>query len=75
MSPQLELLEAEALKLASADRALLAEHLIASLDEDNEIEACWAAEVKKRVAELDSGGAKNISLTEALSDARLLLNQ
>jgi len=42
MSPQFEILEAEVLKLVPAERALLAEHIIASLDEDNEIESAWA---------------------------------
>lgn len=75
MSLQFELLEAEALKLASADRALLAEHLIASLDEDNEIEAAWALEIEKRVAGIDKGAVRSITLTDALSKARSLANQ
>ncbi|WP_081466873.1 addiction module protein [Methylobacter tundripaludum] len=45
MSTQFEILEAEVLKLVPAERALLAEHIIASLDEDNEIESAWAVEV------------------------------
>jgi putative addiction module component (TIGR02574 family) len=55
MSRQFEILEAEVLKLVPADRALLAEHIIASLDEDNEIESAWAVEVERRVAEIESG--------------------
>ena len=39
MQTQFESLEAEVLKLSVAERAKLAEHLIASLDEDSEIEA------------------------------------
>jgi hypothetical protein len=36
MSTQFEILEAEVLNLVPAERALLAEHIVASLDEDNE---------------------------------------
>ena len=43
MYTTLEALEAEALKLAPAERSRLAERLIASLDEHDEIEAAWDA--------------------------------
>ncbi|MGZ8159206.1 MAG: addiction module protein [Methylobacter sp.] len=55
MPTQFEILEAEVLKLVPAERALLAEHIIASLGEDNEIESAWAVEVERRVAEIDRG--------------------
>ena len=48
MPTPLEIVEAEALKLSASERALLAEHLLASLDQDNEIDAAWAAEVASR---------------------------
>lgn len=73
MSTQFEALEAEVLKLAPADRALLAEHLIASLDEDNEIAAAWAAEVERRVAEVESGAVVGMPCGEAIAQARAAL--
>lgn len=73
MSTQFEILEAEVLKLVSADRALLAEHLIASLDEDNEIESAWADEVERRVAEVESGVIVGMSFEEVVAQARSAL--
>ena len=73
MSIQFEILEAEVLKLVSADRALLAEHLIASLDEDNEIESAWADEVERRVAEVESGVIIGMSFEEVIAQARSAL--
>lgn len=73
MSTQFEILEAEVLKLAPSDRAMLAEHLIASLDQDNEIEAIWAVEVEKRVAEIESGSVAGMPLGEAIKQVRASL--
>lgn len=73
MSRQFEILEAEVLKLVPADRALLAEHIIASLDEDNEIESAWAVEVERRVAEIESGVVVGISFEEVIAQARAAL--
>jgi putative addiction module component (TIGR02574 family) len=57
MSNQVEVLEAEAMKLSPEERARLADRLIASLSEDAEIEEAWAAEVKRRVTEIEAGRA------------------
>ncbi len=73
MSPQFEILEAEVLKLVPAERALLAEHIIASLDEDNEIESAWAVEVERRVAEIESGTVVGIPFEEVIAQARAAL--
>ena len=61
MQTQFETLEAEALKLTVAEPAKLAEHLIASLDEDSEIEEAWAAETDRRIAEIEAGTVQGIS--------------
>lgn len=52
----------EALQLPSTSRAHLASTLIRSLDNesDADAEAAWAAEIDRRVAELDSGKVKAI---------------
>jgi putative addiction module component (TIGR02574 family) len=70
METQLEILEAQALKLTTSERAHLAEHLIASLDEDGEIEEAWAAEVERRIAEIDGGHVQMIPAEEAIARAR-----
>jgi putative addiction module component (TIGR02574 family) len=73
MQTQFETLEAEALKLSPAERAKLAEHLIASLDEDSEIEEAWAAETERRIAEIEAGTAQMIPAAEAIARARAAL--
>jgi len=73
MSPQFEILEAEVLKLVPAERALLAEHIIASLDEDNEIESAWAVEVERRVAEIEGGTVVGMPFEEVIAQARAAL--
>ena len=70
METQLEILEAQALKLTTSERAHLAERLIASLDEDAEIEEAWAVEVERRVAEIESGRVQMIPSDEAIARAR-----
>jgi putative addiction module component (TIGR02574 family) len=50
VTTRLEVLEAEALKLTDSERAALAQRLLASLDENAEVEEAWAAEVKQRIA-------------------------
>ena len=73
METQLEILEAQALKLPTSERARLAERLIASLDEDAETEEAWAVEVERRIADIESGQAKMIPADEAIARARELL--
>ena len=73
MSTQFEILEAEVLKLLPADRAPLAENIIASLDEDNEIESAWAVEVEKRVAEIENGLVVGMPFEEVIAEARAAL--
>lgn len=73
METQLEILEAQALKLTTSERAYLAERLIASLDEDGEIEEAWAAEVERRIAEIEGGHVQMITAEDAITRARELL--
>ena len=63
-------IEHELLKLPAADRARVAERLIASLDEDTEVEAAWKAEVRRRDEELQSGAVQAIPLEDALTTIR-----
>jgi putative addiction module component (TIGR02574 family) len=73
MQTLLEILEAEVLKLSAGERARLAEHLIASLDEDTEIEEAWAVEVERRIAEIEGEKVQMIPAAEAIAQARASL--
>jgi putative addiction module component (TIGR02574 family) len=70
MGNQLELREAEVLKLSAGERAALAQVLIASLDEEAEIEDAWAVEVERRIADIEAGTAKLIPIADALAQVR-----
>lgn len=62
MSPvTLERIETEAMQLDRADRAVLVEHLLTSLDDDDEIRATWDAEIESRVRAVDAGETQAIS--------------
>ncbi len=73
METQLEILESEALKLTPGERAALAQRLLASLDEDAEIEEAWAIEVERRIADVESGAVQLIPIAEALAQVRAAL--
>ena len=73
METELEKLEAQALNLTPGERAALAQRLLASLEEDAEIEEAWAAEVDRRVAEVESGAVQLIPIAEALAQVRAAL--
>ena len=70
MSNQLEIVEAQALKLTAEERAQLADRLLTSLFEDHEIENVWAAEVERRIEEIESGRAKLIPAADSIARAR-----
>lgn len=70
MSTNLEALEAEALKLAPADRSHLLGRLIASLDADPEVEEAWELEADRREAALESGSVAEVSSQEAMHRLR-----
>jgi putative addiction module component (TIGR02574 family) len=70
MENQLEVLEAQALKLTAGERAAFARFLLASLDEDVEIEEAWALEVDRRIADVESGAVQPIPLAKALAQVR-----
>lgn len=57
-------LEAEVLKLPRHERARLAELLIGSLDEEDEISEAWADEAERRYEELRSGAVESVPAEE-----------
>jgi hypothetical protein len=70
MSTNLEVLEAEAPKLAPSDRSHLLERLIASLDSDPEVETAWEQEADRREALLASSSVAEVSGAEAMDRLR-----
>ena len=62
MSIELEVLQAQVLRLSATDRARLLDRLIASLDTDVGAEAAWDALADEREANLDSGHVNLIPL-------------
>ena len=70
MSSQLEAVQAQALMLPAEERALLADRLIASLFKSDDVEKAWAAEVERRIAEIEGGRAQLIPAADAIARAR-----
>jgi putative addiction module component (TIGR02574 family) len=70
MANELEMVEAQALKLSPEERAHLADRLIASLFQDQEVEEGWAAEVERRIEDIESGRSRMIPADEAIARAR-----
>ncbi len=73
ISSPLEDIEAAALQLASSDRAKLAERLLISLEEDDEILASWVAEAERRADAFDRGEMEAVDFDEAIAQARARL--
>lgn len=66
----LEDIEAAAMKLATADRIPLAERLLASLAEDDEILAAWQEEAERRADAADRGEIVALDVDEAIAQTR-----
>jgi hypothetical protein len=63
----LEDIEAAALQLASGDRAKLAERLLISLEEDDEILAAWVEEAERRGEAYERGEMAAIDFDESIA--------
>lgn len=72
---KLEDLEREARKLSHADRARLIESLLATLEEDREIEEAWREEIRRRTAEIDAGEADLIPADQVLAELDTILKE
>ena len=70
MHVELEVLEAQVLKLSLDDRARLLDRLILSLDEDKARDQTWDALAARRDAEIESGQVAAIDGPEALARLR-----
>jgi putative addiction module component (TIGR02574 family) len=74
MSDLVEELSRKARALPPEERVRLAEELLATVQEvDPEVEAAWDEEIKRRVAEIDSGKAKLIPAEEVFAEVRRLI--
>ena len=62
----LEDIEAAALQLARAERAHLAERLLISLDEDDEILAAWVEEAERRGDAYERGEMGAVDFDESI---------
>ena len=77
MNATLQKIAQEALQLAAAQRAELADFLVESLDSlpPDEIQQLWADEAQRRLAEVRAGNVKTLSGEEVLAEARRLVKR
>ncbi len=73
MSSTLESIESEALKLSPEERAELIERLIDTVVPAPPLHPAWAAEIERRLADMDAGRSKAIPADEVLADMRALI--
>ncbi len=70
MALTLKQLEAEAMKLSPNERADLADRLWVSVASHEEVTAAWDTEIARRVADMDAGRTKWISMEEVMAELR-----
>jgi putative addiction module component (TIGR02574 family) len=74
MTTLVDELSRKALELPPEERVRLAERLLATVHAvDAEVEAAWDEELKRRLAEVDSGTARLIPAEEVFAEVRRLL--
>ena len=65
----LEEIEAMALQLPASDRSHLAESLLASLSQEDEILAAWIEEAERRADAYDRGEIETVDFDESITRA------
>lgn len=65
-----EELEAAALSLPPGERARLAQRLIASLDEETEVDQAWIREVRRRLERFRAGEMDSVPAADVIKEAR-----
>lgn len=75
MDTTLDQLQAAVLALPEAERARLADKLLASLDEDVEIETAWRTEVRDRLAAYERGDVAAVPADDVLAKARKIVGR
>ena len=74
MSDLVDEISRKARSLPPEERVRLAEELLSSVQgADEEVDAAWAEEIKRRLDEIESGTAKLIPAEEVLAEVRRLL--
>ena len=73
MSIPIEVLETAVLNLPPAERSLLLDRLLASLDRDPAWEEAWSQEIDRREADIITGKAKWLSGEEVITRLRAKL--
>ena len=73
MENQFELLAAQALELMPQEREAFVQLLIASLETEASVDDALAAEVERRIAEIENGTSQLIPMAEALPLVRAQL--
>jgi len=77
MSANFEEILSAALSLSPGARAMLADHLLESLDDEAQkrIDAMWAEEAERRAKAIDEGRAKLIPGDEVLAELRARIKE
>ena len=70
MPPNLNDIEAEAMKLSIEERADLADRLWASLEPQAAVDAAWAVEIERRVRQLETGEVDSIPHETVMTELR-----
>ena len=78
MNPRAQELLEQAKLLSDEERAELGHELLASVESEHEepiedVEKAWAAELERRLDDVDSGRAKTVSADEAVARVRARL--
>ena len=70
MPPNLDAIQAEAMKLSIEERAELADRLWASLEPQADVDAAWAVEIERRVRQLELGEVETIPHETVIGELR-----
>lgn len=70
MSKTIENLKAQVDGLTDAEKADLAEYLLASLEDEVLVREAWRVEIMRRVAEIENGTAVGRPVEEVLAELR-----
>jgi putative addiction module component (TIGR02574 family) len=73
MSRTYEQIAAEAMQLSPEQRADLADKLLLSVDTPDAVAAAWAAEIERRIAQLDKGEVETIPFEDVIAEQRAKL--
>jgi putative addiction module component (TIGR02574 family) len=68
-------LESAVLALPAAERARLAERLLASLAEDVEVEEAWAEEIRRRLEACRNGQIESVPARQVIEELRARLDR